>query len=227
MERDLQTIHEMVDDFPVSTLYISVHRHERHGDYHVKTSLVLPGKTLFTGDRDVLIHPAYERCIHKLEKKITAYKQRMRGDLDLSRNAVEGRRSPSPTQEFDPEKLEDAIAKDDYAAFRRGLDMFEAGLNDRIGRWVQRYPEVESQLGTSMTISDLVEDVFLTAFQQFKDRPHDVPPGTWIQSLIDPCIRSILHSPGEEFANICFAEALLEGNRDREDRARPRSESHR
>ncbi len=70
MEKNLQTIHEMVDDFPVSTLYISVHRHVKYGDYHVKTSLVLPGKTLLTGDRDVLIHPAYERCIHKLAKKL-------------------------------------------------------------------------------------------------------------------------------------------------------------
>ena len=40
-------------------------------------------------------------------------------------------------------ELEAARDQHDYARFRKGLDGFTASLSERIGRWVQRYPEVE------------------------------------------------------------------------------------
>ena len=104
----------------------------------------------------------------------------------------------------------EAVASDDYAAFRRTADVFEEGLAKRIGRWVQRYPEIESRLGEDMTISDIVEDVFLNAFEQFSRRPDGVPPGNWIESLIDPTVQALVQSPDEEFARISFARAMLE-----------------
>lgn len=90
------------------------------------------------------------------------------------------------------------------------MDAFEERLTDRIGRWVQRYPEIESQLGETMTIPDIVEDVLLYAFDQFAQRPDEVPPGDWIESLIDPTVQALIQSPDEEFANISFARAVLE-----------------
>ena len=75
MEEDLGTLHKLVEQFPVSNLYITVIHHPRSNDYHVKTSLALPGRKLFTGDRDTVVHAAYERCLRKLTKKVKAYKQ--------------------------------------------------------------------------------------------------------------------------------------------------------
>lgn len=210
MEEDLHTLRRLVRDFPVSNLYITIVHHARSNDYHVKTSLALSGKTLFTGDRDMVVHPAFERCIRKLVRKVEAYKQRMQGDADLAKQTSGTHHTLNPTQDFDVTKLEQAVANDDYAAFRRGVDVFEEGLTERIGRWVQRYPEIETLLGDTITISDIVEDVFLNAFQQFSQRQDEVPPGDWFESLIDPSVQALIESPDEEFANISFARAILE-----------------
>ena len=87
--------------------------------------------------------------------------------------------------------------------------MFESPLHERVGRWIQRYPEIESRLGDSITIADIVEEVFLNAFEQFPQRPQEVPPGEWFEGLIDVSVQALLQSPDEEFANISFARSLL------------------
>jgi ribosome-associated translation inhibitor RaiA len=210
MEEDLHTLRQVVKDFPVSDLHITVIHHARRNDYHVKTSLGLPGRTLFTGERAHQVHPAYEQCIRKLVGKVRAYKDRMRGDIESSKQAEGTRRTVTPTQHVEMENLEKAVRKDDYAAFRLAVDSFEAGLTHRIGRWVQRYPAIESQLGARITISDIVEDVFVRAFQQFPVRPKQIQLGDWIERLIDPCIQAFIESPEEEFANISFARHASE-----------------
>ena len=214
MEQDLHTLRQLVQTFPVSNLYVTVTRHSKRGDYHVKTSLALSGKTLFTGDRDVLFHPAFERCARKLVKKVTAYKQRMHGDAELAKHAGGTQQTLNPTQQIDISALAAAVADDDYAAFRRAADVFEQGLTERMGRWIQRYPAIEARLGENITISDIVEDVFLNAFEQFSQRPDEVPPGEWFESLIDPAVKALLESPEEEFANISYARAMLEKRAD-------------
>lgn len=210
MEEDLHTLRNLVENFPVSNLYITVIYHAGSNDYHVKTSLGLTGKTLFTGDRDVLVHPAYERCIRKLVKKVEAYKQRMHGDAELAKQAGGTHHALNPTQEFDTARLEKAVASGDYAAFRLAADAFDEGLTQRIGRWIRRYPEIEVELGETITITDIVEDVFLNAFHQFADRPKDVPPGDWFERLIDPSVRAFIESPDEEFDKVRFARAAFE-----------------
>jgi ribosome-associated translation inhibitor RaiA len=209
MEDDLHTLRKLVEDFPVSNLYLTVIHHERSKDYHVKASLALPGKTLFTGDRDTVVHPAYDRCVRKLVKKVEAYKERMHRDAELSKQARGTHHTLDPTRDFDVTRLSEAVDSDDYAAFRVAADAFEEGLTQRIGRWVQRYPEIEASLGEAITISDIVEDVFLNAFDQFPRRPTEVPPGAWIESLIDSSVQALMQSPDEEFANISFARAIL------------------
>ena len=210
MEEDLHTLRQIVADFPVSVLYITVIFHARSNDYHVKTSLVLPGKTLFTGDRADEVHPAYERCIRKLVNKVEIYKQRMQGDAEQAKHVGGTHHTLTPTQEIDLAELQEAVAYDDYVSFRRAADVFEDALAKRIGRWVQRYTQLESQLGDSVTISDIVEDVLLNAFEQFSKRPQSVPPGEWLESLIDPTVQAIIQSPDEEFAKISFTRAMLE-----------------
>jgi hypothetical protein len=52
--------------------------------------------------------------------------------------------------------------------------------------------------------------VFLNAFEQFPNHSRDVPPGEWLEQLIDPSVQAILQSPDEEFANISFVRSMRE-----------------
>lgn len=210
MEENLATLRKLVERFPVSHLYVTVARHQRTEDFHVKTSLVLPGKTLFTGDRDETAHPAFERCVRKLVRKVSAYKQQMHADAELAKQATGSHHTTRATMVIDVERLGEAVRSEDYVMFRQAAGGFENDLVQRVGRWVQRYPEVQAQLGEAITISDIVEEVFLNAFEQFPHRPTDVPPGDWFEGLIDPSIQSLIRSPDDEFDNISFVRTMLE-----------------
>jgi ribosome-associated translation inhibitor RaiA len=210
LEDGLHTLRNLVASFPVSNLYVTVIHHPRSADYHVKTSLALTGRTLFTGDRDADIHPAFERCIRKLTTKVQAYKKRMQGDAETAKHSEGTLQDVQATGALNTEALTEAFEYDDYAAFRREIDVFDESLTRRVGRWIQRYPEIEAELGSALTVSDIVEDVYLSAFEQFAQRPHDTPPGAWLESLIDPSVHGLLQSPEEEFARISFARSQIE-----------------
>jgi ribosome-associated translation inhibitor RaiA len=209
MEATLTTLRKLTEAFPVSTLYVDVVYHHTPQDYHVKTSLVLPGKTLFTGERDRHVQPAFERCVSKLIHKITAYKSQMSRDEEHAKHAAGTYQSVEPNSVFDPEAIENAVKEADYIEFRHLLYPFEESLRKRIGRWIQRKPIVESRLLDEIQISDIVEEVFLMAFERFPNRLRNVPPGDWLEQLIDPSVQAILQSPDEEYANISFVQTLL------------------
>ena len=210
MEEDLDTLRVVVESFPVSDLHIVVIHHHQSGDYHVKTSLRLPGRTLFTGDRHDRVHPAYESCIRKLVKKAQAYKSQMQIGHEMAKQTEGTRHDLQATGEINVEMLVKAVASDDYPAFRDEIDVFEQSLSERVGRWIERYPEILAQLGETITVSEIVEEVFLNAFDRFSTRSHDVPPGQWIESLIDPSVQALIQSPDEEFARISYAQRALE-----------------
>lgn len=210
MEDGLHTLRELVEDFPVSSLYVTVVHHARSGDYHVKTALALSGRTLFTGERDVKVQPAFESCVKKLMKKVRAYKRRMRVGPEAEKQAEGTHHNVDVTAEFDLQRLIEAVEADDYDSFRHQMDVFESSLTERVGRWVERYPEILARLGDSVTVSDIVEDVFLNAFDQFEERPHNVPPGKWLENLIDPSVQALINSPEEEFARISYSRAVME-----------------
>jgi ribosome-associated translation inhibitor RaiA len=209
MEEDLDTLRDLVEDFPVSDLYITVVHHQRTDDYHVKTSLALSGRKLFTGERHAKVHPAFDSCVRKLAKKVRAYKHEMRVGADASKQAAGTRQDVQPSGEIDLNALVTAVDANDYPAFRRQIDVFESSLMERIGRWIERYPEIRSQLDQPMSVSDIVEEVFLNAFDRFETRSHNVPPGQWLEGLIDPSVQALLQSPDEEFERIRFSKGTF------------------
>jgi ribosome-associated translation inhibitor RaiA len=209
IEEDLDTLRQLVEDFPVSDLHITVVYHQRSDDYHVKTSLALSGRKLFTGDRHAKFHPAFESCVRKLTKKVRAYKNDMRIGSDASKQASGTRQDVQPAGEIDLKALSHAVDVKDYPAFRRQIDVFEPSLMERIGRWIERYPEIRSQLDPAVSVSDIVEEVFLNAFDRFATRSHEVPPGKWLESLIDPSIQVHLQSPDQEFERISFSKSAF------------------
>ena len=180
MEEDLHTLKNQVEDFPVSDLHVTVVHHGRGDDYHVKTSLKLPSRTLFTGERDASVHPAFESCIRKLTKKVRAYKRQMRVGSEATKQAEGTRHEVRANGQIDLEVLIAAHASNDYSEFRSQLDVFEESLQERIACWIGRYPQLQSDLGHTLAVSDIVEEVFLNAFDRFERRPHQVSPGDWL-----------------------------------------------
>ena len=133
----------------------------------------------------------------------------MRVGDDASKQAAGTRQDVQPSGEFDLNALVNAVDVKDYSAFRREIDVFESSLMERIGRWIERYPEIRFQLDQPMSVSDIVEEVFLNAFDRFETRSHDVPPGEWLESLVDPSVQALLQSPDEEFERVRFSRATI------------------
>jgi ribosome-associated translation inhibitor RaiA len=210
IEQCLGSLRGAVDCFPVKRLNVTANCHQRVGDYHVKMSLMLPGRTLFTGERDREVHVAMERCAEKLLRKVNAYKRSLGSEEEKSKQAAGTHHVVEASMDFDAGELEAARQQHDYARFRAGLDGFTASLTERIGRWVQRYPDVEAALGEGITISDLVEDVYFHAYERFDETKQAVPPGDWLDSLVDESIQDFLRSPETELANISYAQHRLE-----------------
>ncbi len=71
-----------------------------------------------------------------------------------------------------PAAIDAAVRDGDYAAFRTATFVYEEPVRKRAGRWVERYPEAEAQIGKQLEIADIVEEVFLNAFEQYDRRPN-------------------------------------------------------
>lgn len=210
MEGAVEHLTRVTRSFPVADLHILVRQHARTNNYHVKTTLVLSGRTLFTGDRDVAVYPAYERCIRKLVKKVEAYKRYLSNQVEVAKQEKGTHKQVEPTHDPDPQLLQQAVQNADYAGFRQALLGYEEPLRKRIGRWIQRYPDIEAQLGKELTLEDFVEEVFLNAFERYEHRPLGLSLSEWLEALIDPSVRALADHPEEEKLNIIFARTWVE-----------------
>jgi ribosome-associated translation inhibitor RaiA len=202
MEREIDPLREPVHDFPTVVLYISVIHHARSGDYHVRVSLVLPGRTLFTGARDEVALAAFGRCAGKLVRKVVAYKARLGTEAERAKAEKGTEQIVVPTRQPDLDALRQAVQSGDYPAFRQSAFVYEEPIRKRVGRWIERYPDFEVHLGSTFTIADIVEEVFLNAFDRFDERPRAVPLGKWLEQLIDPSMKAIWRDPDAEHENI-------------------------
>lgn len=211
MEECLGALEAVTATFPFADLHVMISYAGRSDEYHVKTTLRLPGADLFTGEHDGVPLPAYERCVRKLVRKADAYKQRMSTNNGVKAKFAAGtRQSLEPTDVADYQAVELASASQNYESFRRELSGFEEPVRKRVGRWIQRYPELDQTFGEYLPMDDLVEEVMLTAFEEYPNRPGAMLVGDWLESLIDPAMRSFLVHPEEELEAISFARTLRE-----------------
>jgi len=210
IEDALAPLRGPVRDFPVSDLYITVTRHAASNDYHVRASLVLPGRTLFTGDRDENPLSAWSRCVRKLVNKVTGYKDNLAAKPERTKTQEGTAQEVIPAAAPDAEKIRRSVEAGDYAAFREAAFVYEEALRKRAGRWIERYPEFEAQLGAGFTLSDLVEEVFLNAFERFDQRPGNLRLGEWLEGLIEPSVKALLENPDAELENIEAVRTLGE-----------------
>jgi hypothetical protein len=211
MEGLLVPLREAVSDFPSSDLLFHINFHPQSQTYHVEARLKLPGKTLFTGDTDAYLDSAFQRCLRKLLQKVADYKERP----DHRAEELAERRAALERDIVAPEGPEDgllgrAVQAGDYRAFRNALVGFEDWLRKRVGRWVQRYPEAEARIGDGLLIGDLVEEVYLNAFERYRQRRAEVPLHEWLDGLIDPSLKAMLRHPDLEKENASFARTVRE-----------------
>ncbi len=212
MQNELAALGGLVQDLPSSDLSINLTRHPQSKTFHVEFRLRLPGRTLFTGDAGEFLIPAFERCVRKIVQMV----ELDRRNPDERAEEVARRRDELNNGVVAPEDpatdgaLGKAAQAGDYRAFRTTISAYEEWLRKRVGRWIQRSPEAQGRLGGDLRIGDLVEEVFLNAFEGYARRPADVPFHEWLDGLIDPSLRMLLRKPGEEQENVSFARTLHE-----------------
>jgi ribosome-associated translation inhibitor RaiA len=211
IEEAIDPLREPVEKFPVSDLFLTVENHRHSGRYKVKAALQLPGRGLTTGGIDEHLMPAVQQCIFRLLHKLIAYEERMEGVEETSKREEGTRHDVIPTQPVDPQAIDDAVRSGDYAKFRRLMSDYEEALRGRVGRWIERYPQVAAQLQEQVYLEDIIEEVFLTAFDEYDKRPQAVLFGDWLEGLIDPSVKLVSKADDEELENISFARTLAEG----------------
>lgn len=197
MESGLDTLRKAVSRFPLADLHVHIRRHPSRKDFHVTATLHLPGEALFTGERDPHPHPAFKRCLRKLTAKLRAYEERMNRKPAREKMVQGTQHDVYPAYEPDVQEVEVAVRTGDYPAFRQATSAYRGAIERRIGQWVQRYPKVEARLGRDLLISQMVEEVFLLAFERFPGRPHD-RLGNWLEGLIDDAIGMLVLHPSDE-----------------------------
>jgi ribosome-associated translation inhibitor RaiA len=209
----LDALGRQVAHFPTADLHVLVARNERSNDFSVKLTLILDGATLVGNDHDQVAHAAYERCLRGLSANVRAYKERL-GQVPERQKTEKGTHQQLlASSDPDPAALEAAVRSGDYVAFRTATVGYEGALRDRIGRWVQRYPAVDAQIGRRLTIADLVEKVFLLAFERYNRRPGGLRFGDWLEALIDPSVKQLHRRPEEELENVRLAQSAVEAER--------------
>lgn len=195
MDRDLDTLRRAIQEFPVSELKIEI-TVLNPGTVRIATSLRLANRTLFAADADSLLHPAWDRSVRRLLQKVTAYKEKLSNKPTYTKEQEGTFHQIHPSMPPDMDAVKNALEEQDYAAFREAMSVYDESVEKRAGRWIQRYPAAMELLGTDLTISEVVEEVFLNAFERFDHRPAQML-GDWLEELIDESIRLLLSSEEE------------------------------
>jgi hypothetical protein len=211
MQAAIADVGEVVRDFPASDLEIRVLYHPHSRAYHVEFKLKLPGRTLFTSDSDAYLDAAFQRGLRELVREAEAcrdHPDRRAAEAAGQRLALD--RDVVAPEDPDAGRLAEAVRNGDYRTFRTALTPYEEWLRKRVGRWVQRYPEAQSRVVRGLLLGDVIEEVYLSAFEGFSRRPTDVRFSEWLDGLIDPSLKALLRHPDEERERASLARTLRE-----------------
>jgi len=200
-----------VAEFPTANLAINIVFHPHSGMYHAEFKLKLPGQTLTTAEDNAYLDSVFQSCLRKMIRKTEVYREqpdRQAEEAAQRRLALE--RGVMAPEDRDTGRLAEAVRDGDYRAFRNALVGYEDWVRNRVGRWVQRYPEAEAQVGDGLLIGDLVEEVYLNAFERFLHRSTSIRFSEWLDSLVDPSLKAMLRHPEQEKENASMARTLRE-----------------
>lgn len=209
MQQRLSDIGDRVRDLPIAQLSITLIAHPRSQDYHCEAKLKLPGRTLLTGERSDYLDCAFQGCVDRLTGEIDAYLahpdeaairqagQRVALDNDIAL-----------PEDSDAGPIGRAVQAGDYRAFRNAMAAYEEWLRKRVGRWVQRFPDAEERVGRDILIGDLIEEVYLRAFERYGRRPMDVRLSEWLDKLIDPALQEAVRKPDDTHEEASLARTV-------------------
>lgn len=203
LRQKLSSLARQVDNFPVAELR-AVIQGSRSSDLSIKLSLILPGKTLVARDHDQVLNVGFDRCVEFLVRELDAYKHDLSNQAKTAKTEEGTLHELRPSSAVDERAINEAVESADYVAFRNAMLPFEDELRLMVGRWVHRYPEVNDAVGDGIEIADIVEETFLEAFEQFADRPKNVPLGVWLQRRADSALKAIVRNPEEVMQNVSF-----------------------
>jgi ribosome-associated translation inhibitor RaiA len=209
LHADLEGLARQVAHFPVADLRVLIEGNARTNDVAVKLTLLLPGTTLVVHEADPAAHTAFLRCVDSLLYNLQAYKDRLGNVAEIQKTAKGTHQELHSPIVIDGNALQCAVDEGNYAAFRIATFALEEGLRKRVGRWVQRYADFEARIGKGIEIDDVVEDVFLEAFESYPHRSQAVPFGDWLEGLIDPAINALRNHTDDELENIRMARTAL------------------
>ncbi len=201
---EVDRIRPLIEDFPTQILHINLEYNSNSEEYRVKLALVLPGQTFATGDVSEAWEPSLEKSVQKMIRRIEHYKGTMSGDPEQARIAAGTTMEVEPNRRMDGQQVVAAVASGNYTEFRKAMYPIEESLRNRIGRWVQRFPQIEDKIGTRFTIADVVEETFMLAFDRYAEWRPEMFFGQWIETLIDPAMKAIAHDPEGELETISF-----------------------
>src|SRR5207302_7739375 len=153
LQATLATLGDAVKAFPASELWINVIYHPHSAAYHVLFKLKLPGETLFVSEADPYLDLALQRGVGELVQKVHVYEQHPdRHAVELAEQRTAQSRDLVAPADPDAGPVAEAVRAGDYRAFRNALIGYEEWLRKRVGRWVQRYPEAEARVGTTLLL---------------------------------------------------------------------------
>jgi len=198
-----------VRDFADASLSVRVIHHPKAAAYHAEFRLRLPGRLLSADEKAPDLDTALSRGFATLTREVEAYGKRP----DESAAAQAERRAALDRDVVAPEDpavgpVGEAARDGDYRRFRIALAGYEEWLRKRVGRLVQRIPEAQARVSRGLRLGDVVEEVYLQAFEGFADRPTEVRLREWMEGLIEPSIRALLRHPDEESAAASFARTV-------------------
>src|SRR5262245_14442322 len=116
LKADVVSFGRVVQHFPVADLHVLVDRNARRNEVSVKTTLILPGRTLVASDHAELVHTALETCVRNLFREVEAYKAELDQQPQRHKAAKVEQRELGPTVDPDPSALEAAVREGDYSA---------------------------------------------------------------------------------------------------------------
>lgn len=201
-----------VENFPQHDLRAYLEWRPRNNEYVVKLSLLLPGRTIVCSEHNAVLQTAFEECVDVLVDGVKTYKDQLGQVPERQKQEKGTHQEMTPATPIDPVALDAAVRAGDYPAFRAAVTPYEDAVRLRAGRWVERYPEVQGRMGRGLEVIDVVDGVFLAAFEGYESRPVDVRFGDWLEGLIDPTVRAIAHHPDEELENINMARSACEAD---------------
>lgn len=203
---ECDTLAVRVGNFPQADLRAYIEKNGRNTNYMVKLTLILPTEVLVASDHDPQLHPAFRRALDSLERTLTGHLEKLEGKDTRQERAEAAKRQPTiEPGPLDEGALAAAARAEDYAAFRAAAAPYEEWLRLRAGRWVERYPDAQARMNRDFDVLDLMEGVFLSAFESYERRHAEVPFHDWLDGLIDPTVRAFLHDPLRERENVNMA----------------------